>query len=575
MSFFEVSYRKKLRIHCDYLVGFLGALVIGLFYFRPWTYSKRFVFPTGTDWVWQQAIFQMHGQIGLFGETHHLAWPVGADPWRMPQLGMLVGGWARVTVGWLGMGTASSIVAFISVAAAINAVALIYFIRGVIGFQFRVPTVCLSTMLAASLFTFSNQVNLSSFFIIPLAFGILWRLRGATKKRKFSSIAFLAMIAIVSPLWWVIVLLWIFPFVAFSHLLRRQWEAAKDIGLVCGAGLIGLLVQAFVHSVAVHGGPGADKTRTPWMSNALSGHFADFFVGSPIFRNFFPGVFDRVRVGASPTVSFGIPLLLGALVAVIAIFALPSQRDRPGVDLTHLTPITLTTLIYWLGGGFGNLQAAVAVVLNTASPARVWLRMILVLSILGIAWILIGLQYLRDVSARFRERFLQPASVFLAVLFIFGGLGDLHYADRNWDYKPANSEQMSTPAVDYIVANTKPCRVVQFPNEAFTNFLIALPIADNRLYGGMIPYILEPNYKWTAGSYDPQKNMGLSLYPNVIGDADFLSIEEDNFCAVLYDKSLGQFAITSDIAIGGREIRVTRRPDYEDSKYAVFILKNG
>ena len=66
----------------------------------------------------------MHGTLGLFGVTKNLAWPTGSDPWRLPQLGMLVGAWARVTVGWLGIGTATSILIYLSVIAAVNSLEL-------------------------------------------------------------------------------------------------------------------------------------------------------------------------------------------------------------------------------------------------------------------------------------------------------------------------------------------------------------------------------------------------------------------------------------------------------------------
>lgn len=93
----------------QYPIAFTLASLVALVVLQPWEHARSYVFASGSDAVWQQAVFQMHGRVGVFGSTPHLAWPVGADPWRLAQLGPLIGAWARVTVGWFGLGTAASI----------------------------------------------------------------------------------------------------------------------------------------------------------------------------------------------------------------------------------------------------------------------------------------------------------------------------------------------------------------------------------------------------------------------------------------------------------------------------------
>ena len=114
--------------------------------------------------------------------------------------------------------------------------------------------------------------------------------------------------------------------------------------------------------------------------------------------------------------------------------------------------------------------------------------------------------------------------------------------------------------------------MAQFPNEAIPDLRIQLNIADQRTYRGMIPYILEPNYSWTAGSYDPKSLEGLAQYPQTVTDVEFSLLEDQGYCAVLFDKEMSQMAIDQQVEIEGREISTTRKIDYEDSIYQVFLL---
>ena len=555
----------------DYAVAFGASLIVGLMYFQPWTYTKRFVFPGGEDLVWQQAIFQIHGQVGLFGSTTHLAWPIGSDPWRLPQLGMLIGAWARVTVGWLSMGTATSVMFYVCMAVAINSLAMVFFLRSLIGSNYRKITVVLSVFLSASLFTFAHQLNLASFFVIPLSVGILCRLNNLDTRKRKRWLCLLVVTAIVSPLYWVVVMVLIYPFVLLSHAMRRHWTMAKEVSIVWAGCLAGLLTQAVIFFLAASGGPGADRSRQPWTSNYFFGSFSDLFVGSTLIKQIAPSFVSRIIPGASADLGFGLPLMITALAAVLSVLALPPIRTSSNLNLGHIRSLTLVALLYWLGGGLGNFQAMFAVVMGTISPARIWYRMILILAILGSGWILLSLKHLEMTTRRNGKQATKIVAVVLVLVLIVGGLGDLRYLNNKGRYGFPTSQQTTTPAVDFIGSHTAACRVAQFPNEANPNVRISMGW-DSRIYRGMIPYILLPDYVWTHGSYDPEKLDGLANYPQTITDADFSLLEEQSYCAVLFDKEMSQMAIDQQVVIEGREISTTRKIDYEDSIYQVFLL---
>ena len=555
----------------DYLLTFFTTLVLGLVFFRPWSYSKRFIFTGADDWIWQQSIFQMHGSLGLFGITKHLAWPLGSDPWRLPQLGMLIGAWARVTVGWLSMGTATSILIYLSVIAAVNSLAMVFFIRGLVGAKFRTLTIVVSVMLSASEFTFLRQLNLSSFFVVPLSFGILCRFESFNRKQRLKWVSVLAIAAIISPLWWVVVLVLMLPFVLLSHILRRHWSMSIEALLIWCCVLIGLFTQIVIFVIASRGGPGADLNRQPWQSNVIHGFFSGLFVGSTFIGKIAPSFVRRIGEGSGWDLNYGIPINFTAFVSLLSLLVLPPIRTRSGINLGHLRPLTLIAVLYWLGGGLGNLQAALAVTFGTVSPARAWSRMVLILAILGSGWILAGLKHYTETSQKFGRPRTRTFVAVLLFLLIVGGLGDLKY-DPRLTYSRPSTQQTTTPAVDFIVKKRQPCRVAQFPNEAFPNIRIATGVYDPRTYRGLIPYILEPTFTWTSGSYDPKNLKGIANYPQIIKDDDFRELEKQGYCAVLFDKELSQSAIDQNITIEGREISATRIVDYEDPMYQVFLL---
>ena len=562
----------KASKHFDYAIAFGASLIIGLTYFQPWSYTKRFVFPSGSDLIWQQAIFQMHAQVGLFGSTENLAWPLGSDPWRLPQLGMLIGAWAKATVGWLNMGTATSILLYLSMIAAINSLAMVFFLRSFIGIEYRKWTVVFSVLVSASLFTFSHQLNLASFFVIPLSVGILCRLNSLTAQKRKRWLVLLVITAVMSPLWWVVVMVLIYPFILLSHILRQNWKLVTEVFIVWMCVVAGLLTQMAIFMLATSSGPGADHSRQPWTSNIFAGHFSDLFVGSTFIKQIAPGFANRLIQGSSIEVGFGLPVIVMAMVAVLVVIASPPSTTRWGLNLGHLRPLTFIALLFWLGGGLGNLQAAFAVVLGTTSPARAWYRMLLILGILGSAWILIAFKQYELSFQKIGKHLSGAFAGTCACFLIIARIGDLRYQNRDWNYNVSSSQQTTTPAVDFISNNTTPCRVAQFPNEAIPNLRISLNIADQRTYRGMIPYILEPDYTWTAGSFDPENQDGLANYPQTITDADLLLLEEQSYCAVLFDKEMSLMAIDQQVEIEGREISTTRKIDYEDLIYQVFLL---
>lgn len=563
----------------QYLAAPLVSAVVVMVVLRPWEYPGSYVFTSGNDWVWQQAAFQMHADGGPWGAVDSLSWPIGANVWRLPQWGLGAGLFAWVAVGWFGVGTAAGVLWFVVLAAAVNAAAMVVLLRRVGGAKLGPLTVAIAVALSATVFHVTHQINLGLFAVFPVVFAVLVSVTGrstgpAQLRRTGVEVVLVAVVAVLSPLWWVSVLVLAIPFVALPLAFRRRWGGVVAVGAVWAAIAAAGLVQAGLHLVAARGGPGADVSRTPWLSNYFSGHMTDLLIGSPIVERIAPDIVERLRPGASVAVGFGLPLIAAALVSVVAVVARAPRRSRSGVDLTALGALTVVFLLFWLGGGLGNLQAAGAVILDTVSPARGWFRMVIPLAVLGAAWVTVALEppALPDRVGRPRTWLVVPGALMVGALAI----ADLFLLAPRQEWTAPQAPQHDRAAIEFIRERTEPCPVAQFPHEALPGGVITTGIADNRMYRGLVPYVIAPEYQWTAGSRQPDGQHvddALAGVAEDASDADLDTLASRGVCAVVYDRLLGALATEQMAAVAGRSIAATRPADYEDDRYVVYLLR--
>lgn len=555
----------------QYVVSFVVSFVLVGLALRPWAYAHHYVFTSGTDWVWQQGTFQAHADGGPWGATDHLAWPGGANAWRYPQIGMLVAVFAWVTVGLLGMGTASATLWCLTFAAGLNAVGIVYMIRQFGGTRMGWLTMAWAISISSSVFVVTHQINLSLFCALPFVLGACahaLRSDGRPSKRLLVGVV---LVGFLTPLWWIVVLFLAVPFLVLPYAARRKWREALHVAAVWVAMSIGFAMQTAIFLLAKRGGPGDDVSRQAFESNLWFGHLADLFTGSPTLRRALPGMFSRLRPGTTLDIGYGIPLLAGTALVIGLMLVLPPRRNREGRDTTLLTAMSVTFLLYWLGGGLGNLQAALAAAVGGVSPARVWYRMVLPLAIVGAAWV--GTWSEGRAAHRTTRRWTAVAAALLLLLTV----SDLVLnEDGGLTYTAPDAPQYDLPAIQYLQAHTEPCPVAQFPNEAIPNGVIeASSIISPTVYRGLIPYVIAPDYRWTAGSFSRAEPDALASLPGDITDADLDALRTMGFCAVLYDRIAGAPAVEQQAPLSGRSVTFSQPADFEDDRYQLYLLDQG
>ena len=564
-----------------YAICFTVPALVVTVMLQPWTYPTQFFFNGGHDWVWQQAVYEMHGQVGLWGVTDHIAWPIGANPWRLPQMGALVGIFAWFTVGILNFGSAAAVLWSLCLAAGLNSVAILYFLRSYTGPATALLGAVAAIVTGAGTFVIASHINLAFLYAIPLTFAVVARWPHYSTRGRVVALAIAAVGVALSPLWWVVVLVLLLPFIAVTWLLRGDWRGSLPICAALLATLSGFAFQWLLFATAASTGPGGDSTRDRWAANILGGRMVDLVAAVPAVERFFPALHGRLVEGAALRASLSLTILLLAVVAILVLLALPARKWKSGRDVSFLLAASLMTVLFWLAGGLGNAQAAVAAALDTSSPARAFARLPVVLGVIGAAWliVLVAERHLRSGDkVRLRTAPLAlVASVVLAAAWVIDVVDlELRRSTVAASVIGPLSKDRAQPeaaSVAFLTSSLSPCPVAQVPNEGIPVLRANYAFGEPAAFRGFVPYVIAPEFYWSASSHWAGRESGLSNLPANFTDTDLTTLRELGFCAVLYDKDLGRRTSEDGTDIEGREVQFSQPPDYDDALYSVYLLR--
>jgi hypothetical protein len=162
-----------------------------------------------------------------------------------------------------------------------------------------------------------------------------------------------------------------------------------------------------------------------------------------------------------------------------------------------------------------------------------------------------------------------------AGVLLLGVVADLVAYDQPRFYRSPEEEPSAAGVVDFLRAEVDPCPVAQLPNESMPNPRIPSPIASELKYHEMEPFILAPELRWSAGSYDDRELVHLATLDQTVTDADLDQLEAWGYCAILYDRAQGERAVALDTDVEGREVSLTADPSYTDASYELYLLDPG
>lgn len=556
-----------------YLAASLLALALALLWFHPWTVSWQGAFPEANDLLWMQAQTDVHAAAGPFGSTPHLSWPFDYHSWSHPVLGAFWAFSAWLLGGALGVPSALTVYWCWALSVALTAACLLFLFRSWLGDRLASIAVVAATVTAVSSFAVTRviQPNVAAYFLVPFAIGAVARWPSYRPRTRVLLASGVALLAFASSLWWVIVAIIVTMLIAMVELLRRQWFLVRSALVVTGALGVGFVVQSALYEAA--GREGAALTRGPWESNLYSGHLVDLIMASPLLNTILPRL-TSVAPGASAGASLvGLTSMFAAIGTLLIVLCGPPRSVGRRIDTSVLADASVITLLLFVTGGLGNLQAGIAVILGGESPARVFSRLIAIVAMLGVAWALIGL--VRSLESRSvpwtKTRIRTLSGVACGLLLVFW-LADTWQTPPT--YPVAATALPEHAALTFLTATEPPCPVAQLPQDGMP-FVRTPPPSENQgryYYRGLMPYLIAPQYFWSIGGWEPEGGTALNALSTDLTEADLRDLKEQGFCAVLYDVRLAEAAVASATPLEGRDRASKLRADFNSPEYAVYLL---
>lgn len=532
-------------------------------------FSNNNLIYTGGDFTLEIFQIKMALEGNLFGIANNLGWPAGFSVWATPTIG-LGSYYLSLFIGILfkSLSVTQIYLIVFSAGIALNSIAGYWMVEK--EFSKKIFPIIMGTIIGISPFALMRTGHMPvAWLYFPLVvIGIVFRLNRKQISLK-RAILFIAIIGILSPLWWSFVILIISLFLSMNYLLLVRKNRVNFLNwLSISFGIIISIIPTFVlmYLSRSYSGQGA---RYPWQSDVFGGRFTDILLSSPYLNNQFSLV-EKFTEGASPE---GKNSYVGLVLFVSILFLIYYVFNNSIVENINLPngffQLSLVVFLLFLVGGLGNLQAALFVFFGQVSPGRAWFRLIILLGILGL-YLLLKLIESKNLSFKI-------LTLVFALMFLVTVL-DLSNVKR-MKFEPETTLLESAPT-RFLDSKTKDCPVLQIPIDTYP--LIQDFNSQNGskfAYPQMIPYLLSSNNKWslvaTPGNkyWEDYKNLPIEVKLENIKD-----IRNRGYCAIWFDKDFSNWQIERsaglDFTIGfwpGLKIDLPKA-DFENERYQVYLL---
>jgi hypothetical protein len=315
--------------------------------------------------------------------------------------------------------------------------------------------------------------------------------------------------------------------------------------------------------------------RFPWQSDVFSGKFSDVLIGSPFLNNLLPRLSDLVPGTSTEAMSrtLGLPLIFGFVFSIYFVLASPLVKgDNQNPLIPPVRQLTIASILFFVLGGLSNLQASFFVLIGTASPMRTWSRLSILIAILGLVVFYLLIE--NKIKKFFALSF--AALIFLLSIIDMLSMEKLVDSSNNW------ADQEHYESVTFIGENLSPCPVLQLPADTYLIPQGALDKAIRYYWTNLIPYIVLPEFKWTAATYTDSYGWTnvIEKLPTEIQPQDITSLAK-TYCAIYFDKDFSQYQIDRQAGLKGTiglwpGLRISPEliPDYEDVRFSVYLIGN-
>jgi hypothetical protein len=319
-----------------------------------------------------------------------------------------------------------------------------------------------------------------------------------------------------------------------------------------------------------HSSINGQNGRTAYQSDIFAGKFTDFILSSPFLNNFIPNLEDLQNGVSGEIRQVGLPLVICIFFGLFFILVYPSFKVKDG-GIKVLTSLFLITTFTFITGGFGNLQASLFVILGEISPMRSWSRLSIFMGLISLVLLLVFLT----------ERFGPKITNLFATIFIFLAILDFTQIPRDSKFESNFENMEETGFIKFIDSNIDPCPVLQLPVDTYLIPQSSLDKGWRYYWNGMIPYVVLPEFSWTAATYvDSPGWDSLANLPTEI-DQETINILKLKYCAIVFDKNFSQYQIDRKAGLNSTQglwpgLRISNSifTNFEDTRYSVYLIND-
>lgn len=550
-----------------------GALA--LWWVHP--YLNSFMIQSYGDQAWVQASIESAMQVGPFATNPHLGWPTGFDPWAFPPVGgvgFLTGAWL---LGIVGVGSSLALALLLSISSAAMTCATYIAVRvSAAGHVDRLIAALGALAFGLSPYVLSKfgHFNVAVAFLLPAtmaALGFLSSRKDRSIRLTLTIICLLSIISLASSLWWQLVVLYLLLFAALAAMLLRSRGWLKIISLTFGAVLIGSLIP--ISLSLLRRAPGNLWNREAWDSTVYSGSLTDFILTSPWLLDLFPVLNDLAPAASREQSLVGlIPMLFGLAALTLSLTAFIGIRGETLKRSGWLLVALQISLLTFLTLGLGTFTEAIAYLFGIESPLRVWSRLIILISLIGLLlfspWISRVFTSIQSLPARIA---IGIASTFVVSTVI---VTEMVHLQMETPRPIPTMEEIS--AIQFLQEDFADCPVVQLPVGTFPDFPMAdgTEVALSHYYRGFVPYLLNPRGYWSFGAVQgTETDNFLRSLPSTLTQAELLTLADAGYCAILFDQHYADWLNSRNLDWPGKKITGVTPLWGDKDRFVVFTTR--
>ena len=549
-------------------VSFTGAILVTYYLFDfPFSLNTSFVWET--DGLLAQAQIQSIIDSGIFGSTNNLGYPFGFTQWNNPEISyihaiiiwLLAKFFSITTYGFI------TLIAFTSVF--LNSLFMYVLASRIVKNRyFNYLFLLFGLLIPYSLYSLGHPHVITIYVYIAL---IILLIKIDLVSRK--SIVLLLIVLLSTNMFQLITITFIASILIIVYLInylifRDNLNLLKNLLKIYFSILSIFLLNVF--NYVFHSPINGQNGRNAYQSDIFAGKLTDLILSSPFLSNFIPNLVD-LQSGVSGEIrQVGLPLIISIFFGLFFILVYPSLQIKDNGIKVLTSLFTITTLTF-ITGGFGNLQASLFVILGEVSPMRSWSRLSILLGLISLVLLVVFL------TERFGPKI---ANLFTSLIFFLAIL-DFTQIPRDSKFEPNFSAIEEAGFIEYIDSKIDPCPVLQLPVDTYFLPQSSVDRAWRFYWNGMIPYVVLPEFSWTAATYvDSLGWDSLASLPTEI-DQKTINILKLKYCAIVFDKNFSQYQIDRNAGLEftpglwpGLRISKSVTSNFEDARYSVYLIND-